>query len=109
MVSGLVRGGAGFIGSNFVSYALKVHPDGQIPPLDKLTYAGRRENLQEHDGNPRHQFVKGDVADPALTQELVKNADIVVHFAAETHVDRSIQSAGNFVTTDVYGLSLIHI
>ncbi len=103
MVSVLVTGGAGFIGSNFVSYALKVHPDWQITTLDKLTYAGRRENLQEHDGNPRHQFVKGDVADPALTQELVKNADIVVHFAAETHVDRSIQSAGNFVTTDVYG------
>ena len=103
MGSVLVTGGAGFIGSNFVSYALKVHPDWQITTLDKLTYAGRRENLQEHDGNPRHQFVKGDVADPALTQELVKNADIVVHFAAETHVDRSIQSAGNFVTTDVYG------
>ena len=103
MVSVLVTGGAGFIGSNFVSYALKVHPDWQITTLDKLTYAGRRANLQEHDGNPRHQFVKGDVADPALTQELVKNADIVVHFAAETHVDRSIQSAGNFVTTDVYG------
>ena len=103
MVSVLVTGGAGFIGSNFVSYALKVHPDWKITTLDKLTYAGRRENLQEHDGNPRHQFVKGDVADPALTQELVKNADIVVHFAAETHVDRSIQSAGNFVTTDVYG------
>ena len=103
MVNVLVTGGAGFIGSNFVSYALNVHPDWQITTLDKLTYAGRRENLQEHDGNPRHQFVKGDVADLALAQELVKNADIVVHFAAETHVDRSIQSAGSFVTTDVYG------
>tara|TARA_Y100000588_G_scaffold54389_1_gene51608 strand:+ start:622 stop:1635 length:1014 start_codon:yes stop_codon:yes gene_type:complete len=103
MVNVLVTGGAGFIGSNFVSYALKVHPDWQITTLDKLTYAGRHENLQEHDGNPRHKFVKGDVADQALAQELVKNADIVVHFAAETHVDRSIQSAGNFVTTDVYG------
>ena len=103
MVNVLVTGGAGFIGSNFVSYALKVHPDWKITTLDKLTYAGRRENLQEHEGNPRHQFVKGDVADLAIAPELVRKADVIVHFAAETHVDRSIQSAGSFVTTDVYG------
>ena len=103
MVNVLVTGGAGFIRSNFVSYALKVHPDWKITTLDKLTYAGRLENLQEHEGNPRHQFVKGDVADLAIAPELVRKADVIVHFAAETHVDRSIQSAGSFVTTDVYG------
>ena len=103
MVKVLVTGGAGFIGSNFVRYALAAHSTWQVTTLDKLTYAGRLENLQGVLDHPRHTFVKGDVADPAVAAPLVKASDIVVHFAAETHVDRSIMSAGEFITTDVYG------
>jgi dTDP-glucose 4,6-dehydratase len=103
MVEVLVTGGAGFIGSNFVRHALSVHPDWRVTTLDKLTYAGRLENLDGLMDHPRHEFVKGDIADPAVAGPLVQNAEIVVHFAAETHVDRSIASAGDFITTDVYG------
>ena len=103
MVNVLVTGGAGFIGSNFVGYALETHPDWQVTTLDKLTYAGRLENLRDHEDNPRHRFVKGDVADAEVTAPLVEESDVVVHFAAETHVDRSIHGAGDFVTTDVFG------
>jgi dTDP-glucose 4,6-dehydratase len=103
MVKVLVTGGAGFIGSNFVRYALATHDDWQVTTLDKLTYAGRLENLASVKDHPRHRFVKGDVADAAVAAPLVKDSDIVVHFAAETHVDRSIQNAGDFITTDVYG------
>jgi dTDP-glucose 4,6-dehydratase len=98
-----VTGGAGFIGSNFVRYALQAHPDWHVTTLDRLTYAGRLENLRDVLDHPRHAFVKGDVADPAVARPLVRDAEIVVHFAAETHVDRSIMSAGEFITTDVYG------
>jgi dTDP-glucose 4,6-dehydratase len=103
MVRVLVTGGAGFIGSNFVRYALAAHGDWQVTTLDKLTYAGRLENLESVEGNPRHRFVRGDVADPAVAGPLVRESDLVVHFAAETHVDRSIRHAGDFITTDVYG------
>jgi dTDP-glucose 4,6-dehydratase len=103
MVKVLVTGGAGFIGSNFVRHALAAHPDWQVTTLDKLTYAGRLENLESVKNDPRHRFVKGDVADAAVAAPLVKESDIVVHFAAETHVDRSIKNAGEFITTDVYG------
>ena len=77
--------------------------DWHVTTLDKLTYAGRLENLQRRRGNPRHTFVKGDVADAAVAAPLVAGSDIVVHFAAETHVDRSLMSAGEFITTDVFG------
>jgi dTDP-glucose 4,6-dehydratase len=103
MVKVLVTGGAGFIGSNFVRHALAAHADWQVTTLDKLTYAGRLENLETVKDDPRHRFVKGDVADAAVAGPLVKDADVVVHFAAETHVDRSIKNAGEFITTDVYG------
>jgi dTDP-glucose 4,6-dehydratase len=103
MADVLVTGGAGFIGSNFVRYALARHADWQITTLDKLTYAGRLENLKGLLDHPRHTFVRGDVADPGVATPLVRSADIVVHFAAETHVDRSLMSAGEFITTDVYG------
>jgi dTDP-glucose 4,6-dehydratase len=103
MVNVLVTGGAGFIGANFVRHALAAHPDWQVTTLDKLTYAGRRENLQDVLDDPRHAFVKGDVADPAVAAPLVIASDIVVHFAAETHVDRSLTNAGAFIMTDVYG------
>ena len=103
MVKVLVTGGAGFIGSNFVRYALAAHPDWQVTTLDKLTYAGRLENLETVRDEARHRFVQGDVADPAVAGPLVKASDVVVHFAAETHVDRSIKNAGEFIKTDVYG------
>jgi len=103
MVEVLVTGGAGFIGSNFVHYALEAHEDWRVTTLDKLTYAGRRENLQDLDGHPRHVFVHGDIADAGVSGPLVERAEIVVHFAAETHVDRSIMSAGDFIRTDVEG------
>jgi dTDP-glucose 4,6-dehydratase len=98
-----VTGGAGFIGSNFVRWAHEAHPDWRITTLDKLTYAGRLENLSEVMPSVRHRFVRGDITDPAVAAPLVKNAEIVVHFAAETHVDRSILAAGDFIRTDVFG------
>ena len=103
MTNVLVTGGAGFIGSNFVRHALTAHPDWRVTTLDKLTYAGRLENLKGVMDHPRHEFVKGDIADPLVAGPLVVDADVVVHFAAETHVDRSLMNAGEFITTDVYG------
>ena len=103
MVDVLVTGGAGFIGSNFVRYALGAHPDWRVTTLDKLTYAGRRENLHDVMDNPRHAFVHGDIADAVVSGPLVERSEIVVHFAAETHVDRSIMGAGDFIRTDVEG------
>jgi dTDP-glucose 4,6-dehydratase len=103
VVNVLVTGGAGFIGSNFVRYALTTHADWRVTTLDKLTYAGRRENLHDVMDNPRHTFVHGDIADAPVSGPLVEQSDIVVHFAAETHVDRSIMSAGDFIRTDVEG------
>jgi dTDP-glucose 4,6-dehydratase len=103
MVEVLVTGGAGFIGSNFVRYALTRHSDWRVTTLDKLTYAGRRENLHDVMNNPRHTFVHGDIADAAVSGPLVEQSALVVHFAAETHVDRSILAAGDFIRTDVEG------
>ena len=103
MVDVLVTGGAGFIGSNYVRHALQAHPDWRITTLDKLTYAGRMETLRDVIDNPRHRFVKGDIADAAVAAPLVTAAEIVVHFAAETHVDRAILEAGEFIRTDVIG------
>ena len=103
MVKVLVTGGAGFIGSNFVRYAIRTHEDWTVTTLDKLTYAGRLENLAGVADHPRHRFVQGDIADPAVAAPLVRESDIVINFAAETHVDRSIKHAGDFITTDVYG------
>ena len=103
MIEVLVTGGAGFIGSNFVRFALGRHPDWRVTTLDKLTYAGRRENLHDVMDHPRHAFVHGDIADAAVSGPLVERAELVVHFAAETHVDRSILAAGDFIRTDVEG------
>jgi len=103
MVKVLVTGGAGFIGSNLGRAAHPTNPDWHLTTLDKRTYAGRLENLRELADSPRHHFVKGDIADAAVAAPLVRDANIVVHFAAETHVDRSILSAGDFIHTDVFG------
>jgi len=99
----LVTGGAGFIGSNFVRYMLREHPELDILVLDALTYAGNLENLADVAGDPRFFFFKGDIRDEAMVDNLVPNVDTIVNFAAETFVDRSIHEPGDFVTTDVVG------
>jgi len=99
----LVTGGAGFIGSNFVRYILKKYPDYQIINLDLLTYAGNLENLKDIEKNPNYKFVKGDIADKKLVDELVKDVDVIVNFAAESHVDRSIMDSTAFIHTNVVG------
>jgi dTDP-glucose 4,6-dehydratase len=103
MVEVLVTGGAGFIGSNFVRFALETHPDWRVTTVDKLTYAGRLENLRDVMDHPRHAFVRADVCDAPAVAPLVRRSHVVVHFAAETHVDRSILAAGDFIRTDVMG------
>jgi dTDP-glucose 4,6-dehydratase len=99
----LVTGGAGFIGSHFVKYMLRAHPAYEIVNLDKLTYAGNLDNLREIQNEPRHRFVRGDICDEQVVNRLAKECDAIVNFAAETHVDRSIDDPGSFVRTDVYG------
>jgi dTDP-glucose 4,6-dehydratase len=98
----LVTGGAGFIGSNFVHQFLRDHPSDHITVLDKLTYAGNLRNLEGPLRDPRVQFVRLDISDPAVT-EVAKSCDAAVHFAAESHVDRSIEDAAPFVRTNVEG------
>ena len=99
----LVTGGAGFIGSNYVHYVLKQYKNVRIINLDKLTYAGNLDNLKDVEGNPRYEFIHGDIRDKDLVTPLFQRVQGVVHFAAETHVDRSIMDAGEFVLTDVFG------
>lgn len=99
----LVTGGAGFIGSNFVHYLLNEHKDDEVLTLDALTYAGSKNNLTDVIHNPRHEFVVGDIRDRDLVTDLIVDVDAIVNFAAETHVDRSIESAKPFVTTNVEG------
>jgi len=99
----LVTGGAGFIGTNFVYYMLEKYQGMTVINLDKLTYAGNRENLEALKDNPAHEFVQGDICDRDLVKRLVQRADAIVNFAAETHVDRSILDAGDFIKTDVEG------
>jgi dTDP-glucose 4,6-dehydratase len=99
----LVTGGAGFIGSNFVRRVLGTYPGARVINLDKLTYAGNPDNLADLESDPRYEFVRGDIRDRELVRELFRRVQGVVHFAAETHVDRSILDAGEFVLTDVHG------
>jgi len=91
------------MGSNFIRYLLRTYRDIKVTNLDKLTYAGNLENLRDIEDEPRYRFVKGDICDPQMVEPLIKESDVVVNFAAETHVDRSIMEAGSFVLTDVYG------
>src|SRR5574340_10045 len=98
----VVTGGMGFIGSAFVRRRL-ASPDDAVVVIDKLTYAGNPNNLRDHKDDPRLTFLRGDVCDRDLMDRAVRGADAVVHFAAETHVDRSILDAGSFVVTDVVG------
>ena len=99
----LVTGAAGFIGSNFVLYWLKNNPQDQIINLDKLTYAGNIENLAAIADSENYQFVEGDICDSELLDKILPGIDLIVHFAAESHVDRSISDAGDFVKTNVEG------
>ncbi|UCH78702.1 MAG: dTDP-glucose 4,6-dehydratase [Candidatus Coatesbacteria bacterium] len=99
----LVTGGAGFIGSNFVRYALERWPDVEVVVFDKLTYAGNLANLSDVDDNPRYRFVQADIAEEAPVREAMADCDAVINFAAETHVDRSILFPREFVFTDVVG------
>jgi dTDP-glucose 4,6-dehydratase len=99
----LVTGGAGFIGSNFIHYLLTNYPRTKVINLDKLTYAGNLDNLKDVEKDLRYEFIHGDIRDKEAVREIFKKVQGVVHFAAETHVDRSILDAGEFVLTDVYG------
>ena len=100
----LITGGAGFIGSNFVHYIMKKYPEAQVINLDKLTYAGNLDNVKEFENNPRYQFIKADIADAAIVNDIFKaGIDYCVNFAAETHVDRSIGNPQDFITTDIFG------
>lgn len=99
----LITGGAGFIGSNFVRHLHARRHDVSLTVLDKLTYAGNLENLEGLLDDPRVTFVRGDICDADIVRRLVRGADAALNFAAETHVDRSIESAGEFVRTDVFG------
>ncbi len=99
----LVTGGAGFIGSNFIRYMIENYPDYQIVNFDKLTYAGNLENLKDIENNKNYSFIKGDICDAEIVEKAIIGVDAIVNFAAESHVDRSIVSAGSFVETDVYG------
>lgn len=99
----LVTGGAGFIGSNFIRHILAKYPDYRVTNLDKLTYCGNLENLKDIAKNKNYKFVKGDIVDPKVVNTFVKGADIVLNFAAETHVDRSIKDPSGFVRTNIFG------
>ncbi|MBM3276797.1 MAG: dTDP-glucose 4,6-dehydratase [Candidatus Handelsmanbacteria bacterium] len=99
----VITGGAGFIGSNFVLHILAKHPEYRVLNLDKLTYAGNLDNLQAIADNPRHTFVRGDIANPELVDHLMKGVDLVVNFAAESHVDRSIMGAQEFMQANALG------
>src|SRR4030042_3381750 len=103
MTTIFITGGAGFIGSNFVRYIIKKYPAYKVINLDKLTYAGNLENLRDIEGNKNYTFVHGDICDKKRVFKIMAESDLVVHFAAETHVDRSVLDAGQFITTDVYG------
>lgn len=103
----LVTGGAGFIGANFIIYWLKAHPDDEIVNFDKLTYAGNLENLKAVEKNPNYRFIQGDICDTGATTLAMKGIDTVVHFAAESHVDRSILEAAPFVMTNVVGTQVL--
>jgi len=102
-----VTGAAGFIGTNYVRHVLANHPDDRITAYDKLTYAGNPDNLRGLEDERRFTFVKGDICDAETLEALLPGHDAVVNFAAESHVDRSILHAGEFVRTNVLGTNTL--
>ena len=98
-----ITGGAGFIGSNFIQHILATHPGYRIVNFDKLTYAGNLDNLRDADGHVNYAFVRGDICDRKTLDAAIAGADTVINFAAESHVDRSIESAADFIETNVLG------
>ena len=103
----LVTGGCGFIGTNFIHLVLKKYRDIRIVNLDKLTYCGNPTNLEDVASDSRYSFVQGDICDKKLVEELVSDADVIINFAAETHVDRSIKYPDDFLNTNVYGVKTL--
>ncbi len=103
----LVTGGAGFIGSNFTLYWVNKYPQDTVVVFDKLTYAGNLENLSSIEKNPNYIFMQGDITNPEMVDNIMKGVDAVVHFAAESHVDRSIKEPAAFVKTNVLGTQVL--
>ncbi len=103
----LVTGGCGFIGSHYIRNHLKNHPQDEIVNLDKLTYAGRKENLADIENDSRYTFIHGDICDPAAVEKAMRDCDQVVHFAAESQVDKSINDSGIFIKTNVMGTHVL--
>lgn len=103
----LVTGGAGFIGSNFIRYYLKNHPDDKVVNFDALTYAGHLESLKDVEDNPNYKFIKGDITNAEDVKRGMESVDIVVNFAAESHVDRSVIDPMAFVKTNVLGTAVL--
>jgi len=103
----LITGGAGFIGSNFILYWVQKHPEDEVLNLDKLTYAGNLENLASIEKNPNYSFIKGDICDGEVVEQAMQGVDIVIHFAAESHVDRSILDPAEFINTNVVGTQVL--
>ncbi|MGE5235881.1 MAG: dTDP-glucose 4,6-dehydratase [Acidobacteriota bacterium] len=103
----LITGGCGFIGSTFVRMVLEQRPEWEVLNLDKLTYAGRLENLREVGDDPRYRFVHGDICDPDVVSKAMSGCSLAVNFAAETHVDRSLQGAAHFIDTDIKGVLVL--
>ncbi|MEL4304540.1 dTDP-glucose 4,6-dehydratase [Methanococcoides sp. LMO-2] len=103
----LITGGCGFIGSNFIHHIMEKHPEYQIINLDKLTYAGNPSNLKNIEENVNYSFIKGDICDPDIVKDVMQDVDQVIHFAAESHVDRSIEDGSVFVRTNVLGTNTL--
>lgn len=98
----VITGGAGFIGSNFIKYILRKHPDYSILNIDKLTYAGNLENLKEIENHPNYKFIRMDICNREI-EDVIKGYDVIINFAAESHVDRSISEPETFLKTDIFG------
>src|SRR6185436_19740080 len=98
-----ITGGAGFIGSNFIRHLLSTYPDYKLVNFDKLSYAGNLDNLRDVEASSNYAFIRGDICDGDAVEQAIAGADVVLNFAAESHVDRSIENAADFIKTNVLG------